>query len=138
MLFLVIELNTFFNTITPSLTITIIGPFIEEFARFISLLFGSSMLWFYTIISSLYEFFIYVIFYYDENNELPLSFLLIRILCVGLHITAASIQLVWYNYWKKYRQISYLVKGVLLAYLLHVAWNGIISSVAYYILIQIC
>jgi len=111
-------INTFMIfTFYPGVS-TVTIPMNEEMFRLLSIFIGSPMLWMFTTVLSLVEFFCYIIEFGHK-----LSFIFIRALCVISHFVFLSAQLSGWHLYKKSGRRRYIVLGYITAVFLHVLWN---------------
>jgi len=110
----------------------IMPPLIEELSKFLALTFSFHFAIIFTLTFAIIEF-IHYMFLFEPTNE----FILIRLVCIFSHLVYLSIQMVGFTLYNKTDWKGYIIITLLSAWILHVAWNGILGKLAFLFILDI-
>ena len=109
----------------------VIPPIIEELSKLLAITYNFHFAIIYTLVFSIMEFVDYTIMYSGEYGEVDRHFLLIRGLCIIIHLIYLKVQIKGFQLFYKTKWRGYIILSFISACILHIAWNGIFGKIAY-------
>jgi hypothetical protein len=119
---------TFFHIVGDvSLSHTIGAPIIEESFRCMSIIYSVIFgfpAWIYTILTSIHEFYMYLV---SNADNLTVPFVMTRFSAIILHLTAYWFQMWGWSYYRDSKKKIWIVAGLVGAICIHALWNSTVG-----------
>jgi RsiW-degrading membrane proteinase PrsW (M82 family) len=77
----------------------------------------------FTGVFALIEFVNYLHHFAHTLGEIPVEFIILRILCVFIHFLYLTIQVAGFVLYQQKKQARYAIMGFITAFIMHVIWN---------------
>lgn len=122
---LVLRANNFILVNADQATTRITAPFIEEAARFLSIVFGGFAYYFFTPFMAFTEFFMYIF----RTPNLTHQYITLRLICVGVHFLCFFVQYRWYKKYLTTNDIGYAIIAYLSGVLVHLSYNTFFTGI---------
>lgn len=102
----------------------LIAPVYEEASKaFILYSFGPVSSIVYTIVFAFIEMIMYIVQIFTEYGHVTFNFVLARLMCIGVHLTCVTFQLIGFSCYIKNKNRIYSIAGYLAATSFHYLWN---------------
>ena len=101
----------------------VVAAFVEETFKTLALIWSAGFATAFTVIFASLEMINYCIVVVRKANELPIDYMIFRMICISVHLITLLVQVYFFQLYQKKKDGTYWLIGYLLAIFIHLLWN---------------